>query len=155
VEADQEVINFTRFPLFFPEKRDFFLEDAGLFNVGLDEEIMMFYSRRIGLVEGQQVPILAAGKISGRAGPYSIGVMSVQTGRDDVTLPGGTRTTEPSTNHSVLRVKRDLFTNSSLGAIVTGTERGAGDFSRLAGVDGNFWFSPALKGELLLARTFT
>ena len=70
VEADQEVINFTRFPLFFPEKRDFFLEDAGLFNVGLEQEMMMFYSRRIGLSDGQEVPILAASKLSGRVGPY-------------------------------------------------------------------------------------
>lgn len=155
VEADQEVINFTRFPLFFPEKRDFFLEDAGLFNVGLDEEMMMFYSRRIGLSDGQQVPVLAAGKLSGRAGPWSVGVMSVQTEETDLTRPGAAAATEPSTNYSVLRLKRDLFTNSSIGAIVTSNQSSGGDFSRLAGVDGNFWFSPALKGEVLLAHTFT
>ncbi len=154
VEADQEVINFTRFPLFFPERRDFFLEDAGLFSVGLEEQMMLFYSRRIGLSDGQQVPILAAGKLSGRAGPYSLGVMSVQTEAADLSLPGGT-VSEPSTNYSVVRVKRDLFTNSSLGAILTSKQGRAGDFNRLAGVDGNFWFHPALKGELLLAQTFT
>ena len=154
VEADQEVINFTRFPLFFPEKRDFFLQDAGLFNVGLEQEMMMFYSRRIGLSQGQEVPILAAGKLSGRVGPYSVGVMNVQTESIDLSLPAGSTVREPSTNYSVIRVKRNLFTNSSIGAIVTSNQSSSSDFSRLAGLDGNFWFSPSLKGELLLAHTF-
>ncbi|WP_239489879.1 DUF5916 domain-containing protein [Luteitalea sp. TBR-22] len=153
VEADQEVINFTRFPLFFPERRDFFLEDAGLFSAGLEQELMPFYSRRIGLVNGQQVPILAAGKVSGRAGPYSIGVMNVQTQEADVSLPGGPRVTTPATNYTVLRVKRNLFSNSSVGAIVT-SKQTSSSFSRLAGVDGNLWFNPALKSEVLFARTF-
>lgn len=154
VEADQEVINFTRFPLFFPERRDFFLEDAGLFTVGLEQEMLMFYSRRIGLSDGQAVPILAAGKVSGRAGAYSLGVMNVQTEGADLTRPGGPVVSEPSTNYSVIRVKRDLFANSSIGAIVTNKQSSGADFSRLAGVDGNIWFSPALKSEILLARTF-
>ena len=154
VEADQEVINFTRFPLFFPERRDFFLEDAGLFSVGLEQDTMLFYSRRIGLADGRQVPILAAGKLSGRVGPYSIGVMNVQTERADVSLPGAARVEVPSTNYSVIRVKRDLFTNSGIGAIVTSNQSSGTDFSRLAGIDGNFWFSPSLKGEMLLAHTF-
>ncbi len=153
VEADQEVINFTRFPIFFPERRDFFLEDAGLFNVGLEQEMMLFYSRRIGLSEGQEVPILAAGKLSGRVGPYSLGVMNVQTERTPLAVSGAAAV-EPATNYSVVRVKRDLFTNSSIGALVTNRQSGGGDFERSAGLDGNFWFSPALKGEMLLARTF-
>jgi hypothetical protein len=154
VEADQEVINFTRFPLFFPEKRDFFLEDAGLFNVGLEQEMMMFYSRRIGLVDGQEVPILAAGKLSGRVGPYSVGVMNVQTGSADLPLSVGSTLHEPSTNYSLIRVKRNLFTNSSIGAVVTSNQSSGADFSRLAGLDGNFWLNASLKGEVLLARTF-
>ena len=153
VEADQEVINFTRFPLFFPERRDFFLEDAGLFTVGLEQEMMMFYSRRIGLSDGRQVPILAAGKLSGRVGPYSVGVMNVQTDQADVSRPGGAAASEPRTNYSVLRVKRNLFTNSSIGAILTNKQSSENDFRRLGGIDGNFWFSPSLKGEMLLART--
>ena len=154
VEADQEVINFTRFPLFFPEKRDFFLEDAGLFSVGLEQEMMMFDSRRIGLADGQEVPILAAGKLSGRVGPYSVGVMNAQTESADLLLPAGSTVHEPSTNYSVLRVKRNLFTNSSIGAIVTNKQSSDTDFSRLAGLDGNFWFNPSLKREVLLADTF-
>ncbi len=154
VEADQEVINFTRFPLFFPERRDFFLEDAGLFTVGLEQEMMMFYSRRIGLSDGRQVPILAAGKLSGRVGPYSVGVMNVQTDQADVSRPGGAAASEPRTNYSVLRVKRNLFANSSIGGILTNKQSSENDFRRLGGIDGNFWFSPSLKGEMLLARTF-
>ncbi|UCF37423.1 MAG: carbohydrate binding family 9 domain-containing protein [Acidobacteriota bacterium] len=154
VEADQEVINFTRFPLFFPEKREFFLENAGLFNVGYEQEMMMFYSRRIGLSQGQEVPILAAGKLSGRAGPYSLGVLNVQTESTELTSPEGSAFYEPSTNYTVARFKRDLFTNSSFGAILTNNQSSSSSYSRLVGVDGNFWFSPALKGEVLLAHTF-
>jgi len=154
VEADQEVINFTRFPLFFPEKREFFLENAGLFNVGFEKEMMMFYSRRIGLSEGQEVPILAAGKFSGRAGPYSLGVLNVQTERTDLTRPDGSTFIEPSTNYTVVRVKRDLFKNSSFGTIITNNQSGSKEYSRLLGFDGNFWFNPALKGEVLMAHTF-
>lgn len=154
VEADQEVINFTRFPLFFPERRDFFLEDAGLFTVGYEQDTMLFYSRRIGVSQGQQVPILGAGKLSGRVGEYTVGVMNVQTGGTDLTLPGGAVVAEPTTNYSVIRVKRNLFANSSLGAILTNNQSSGSDFSRLAGVDGNFWFSPSLKGEAMVARTF-
>ena len=138
----------------FPEKRDFFLEDAGLFSVGLEQEMMMFYSRRIGLADGQEVPILAAGKLSGRVGPYSVGVMNVQTESADLSLPAGSTVHEPSTNYSVLRVKRNLFTNSSIGAIVTNKQSSDTDFHGLAGLDGNLWFSPSLKGEVLLAHTF-
>src|SRR5204863_6114046 len=115
---------------------------------------MMFYSRRIGLSNGQEVPILAAAKLSGRVGPYSVGVMNVQTDSADVSLSAASAVHEPSTNYSVLRVKRNLFTNSSIGAIVTNKQSSGTDYSRLAGLDGNFWFSPSLKGELLLAHTF-
>ncbi len=154
VEADQEVVNFTRFPLFFPEKREFFLENAGLFNVGFEEEAMMFYSRRIGLTEGQEVPILAAGKLSGRAGPYSLGVMNVQTQGTDLALPDGGGLYEPSMNYTVARVKRDILSNSSVGVILTNNQSSSSDFSRLLGFDGNFWFNSSLKGEALFARTF-
>jgi hypothetical protein len=155
VEADQEVINFTRFPLFFPEKREFFLENAGLFHVGYEEEMMMFYSRRIGLSQGQEVPILLAGKLSGRAGPYSLGAMNVQTKATDLTLSDGSSYYEPSTNYTVIRVKRDLFANSGFGGILTNKQASRDDYNRLAGIDGNFWITPALKGEALLARTFS
>src|SRR4030095_2448151 len=99
--------------------------------------------------------ILAAGKLSGRVGAYSVGVMNVQTESADLSLPGGSTVPAPSTNYSVIRVKRNLFTNSSIGAIVTSNQSSSTDFNRLAGLDGNFWFSSSLKGEVLLAHTFS
>ena len=88
VEADQEQINLTRFSLFFPEKRDFFLEGAGIFEFGERVErqgtggrppTLLFYSRRIGIAEGHNLPVLAGGKLTGRAGPYQIGVLRMTT----------------------------------------------------------------------------
>ncbi len=154
VEADQEVINYSRFPLFFPEKRRFFLENSGLFNVGRDGEMMMFYSRRIGLVQGQEVPLLAAGKVSGRVGPYSVGVMNVQSENTRLINDDGSSSEMPSTNYSVIRVKRDLFSNSSIGTIFTNSQSGSNNYSRLMGLDGNVWLTSFLKGEGLLARTY-
>ena len=154
VEADQEVINYTRFPLFFPEKREFFLQNSGLFNVGYDGEMMMFYSRRIGLAQGQEVPLLAAGNVSGRIGPYSVGVMNVQSEKTDLNNDDGSSYEMPSTNYSVFRVKRDLFTNSSIGTIFTNNQSGSNNYSRLLGLDGNFWLTSFLKGEGLLSKTF-
>ena len=88
VEADQQQINLTRFSLFFPEKRDFFLEGAGIFEFG--ERVarqglggrpptLLFYSRRIGIAEGHNLPVWAGGKLTGRAGPYQIGALRMTT----------------------------------------------------------------------------
>ena len=88
VESDQEQINLTRFSLFFPEKRDFFLEGAGIFQFGERVErggggarppTLLFYSRRIGIEEGHELPVLAGGKLTGRAGPYQIGALRMTT----------------------------------------------------------------------------
>src|SRR5437879_3667854 len=81
VEADQQVINLTRFPFFFPEKRGFFLESGGLFDLGTAERVQLFYSRRIGLdTSGTPVPILAGGRMYGRVGPWKGGGLDAQTG---------------------------------------------------------------------------
>ena len=98
VEADQEQVNLTRFSLFFPEKRDFFLEGAGIFSFGERVQrsgggnrppTLLFYSRRIGLEEGHALPVLAGGKLTGRSGPFEIGVLNITTEarqfRDEVT----------------------------------------------------------------------
>ena len=76
-EVDARQTNLTRFPLFFPEKRTFFLEGSDMFQfgLGLGDRLIPFFSRRIGLVEGQEVPILAGGKINGRVGDTSIGAL--------------------------------------------------------------------------------
>src|SRR5688572_13756426 len=75
VEADNVQINLTRFSLFFPEKRPFFLERANLFSMGDAGETDVFFSRRIGLVN----EILGGGRLTGQVGPFSLGVLSLQT----------------------------------------------------------------------------
>jgi hypothetical protein len=121
VEADEQQINLTRFSLFFPEKRDFFLEGQGIFQfgggrgrnlVGLAPDLapVVFFSRRIGLNDGLQVPILAGGRLTGRAGPYAVGALQIRTDEDSPT---------PTTDFSVFRVRRDLLQRSSVGLIAT------------------------------------
>jgi len=123
VEADQQVINLTRFPVFFPEKREFFLESSGLFDFGTPERFLLFYSRRIGLdTSGAPVPMLAGSRVYGRLGPWKIGVLDAQTGHGD------------EANDAVVRVQHDLFDRSYIGAVATlhaptnggGPERAAG-----------------------------
>ena len=84
VEADDTQVNLTRFSLFFPDKREFFLESAGIFDFGLERNGQLFFSRRIGIAEGQSAPILGRGRLTGKVGPYSIGMMSMQTRNTDV-----------------------------------------------------------------------
>src|SRR5437773_268257 len=84
VEADQQVINLSRFPFFFPEKREFFLESSGLFDFGTPGRVQVFYSRRIGLdTAGAAVPIIAGGRVTGRVGPWRLGLLDAQTGGAD------------------------------------------------------------------------
>ena len=105
VEADQQVINLTRFPFFFPEKRQFFLESSGLFDFGTPGQTQVFYSRRVGLdSSGNVVPIVAGGRLYGRVGAWRIGVLDVQT--------GGERA-----NDAVVRVQHDLLARSYVGII--------------------------------------
>lgn len=122
-EVDARQINLTRFSIFFPEKRSFFLQDAGVFNfatTGIDEpggipstgaEIFPFFSRRIGLLRGQEVPIDYGVKLTGKAGRTDIGMLNVLT-RD---VPGVT-----ANNLFVGRVRQNFFEQSYVGAILTG-----------------------------------
>ena len=127
VEADRARINLTRFPLYFPEKRDFFLEGAGIFNFQLGDSPRPFYSRRIGLnSSGQPVPILGGISIVGKAGSYNLGVLTMQTGEGSG---------EPSTNYAVARVKRDFLDQSYIGFIATNKQAGS-SYNRLLGADG-------------------
>jgi hypothetical protein len=124
-EIDQQQINFTRFPLFFPEKREFFLENAGLFDFGLPGELQVFHSRRIGLEDGRTVPLRLGGRLSGRTGRATVGALVALT--DDVPEA-------PRTRFGVLRLRRDLGTRASAGLIVTDRRSDAGD-NRVAGAD--------------------
>lgn len=112
VEADVQQINLDRFNLFFPEKRPFFLENAGAFSVGVPEEVELFFSRRIGIGDGgSDVPIEGGLRLSGKAGRTNVGLLVM--GTDDV--PGVT----PDNTFGVIRLSRDLGTKSSVGMIVT------------------------------------
>ena len=158
VEADEQQVNLTRFSLFFPEKRDFFLENPGLFTFGgistfnfsRQDTPLLFYSRRIGLNGGRVIPIDAGGRLTGRVGRFNVGVLNIQTGDEAVS---GTQ----ATNFSAVRVKRDVLRRSSIGLIATGrsvTQNGAG--SNVAyGVDGTFGFFTNLTIDTYWARTST
>ena len=108
VESDQQVINLTRFPVFFPEKREFFLESNDLYDLGTPGRLQLYYSRRIGLdTNGAPVPILAGGRLYGRVGPWRVGLLDAQTGGDE------------KANDAVVRVEHDLFDRSYIGAVGT------------------------------------
>ena len=141
VEADEEQVNLTRFSLFFPEKRPFFLEGAGLFDFGIGRTsfrrpppLLLFYSRRIGLEEGRAIPIITGGKITGKMGPYGVGMLNVLTNEfHDETDPDDI-VDVPHTNYSVLRLTRDLFSGSRIGLI--GINKQDGDaYNRAGGFD--------------------
>jgi hypothetical protein len=127
-EVDERQINLTRFPLFFPERRDFFLQDAGVFQFGLDQALIPFFSRRVGLNDqGEEVPILAGAKLTGRAGPWGIGLLDVQTDELDE-LDGQ--------NLFAARLSKDVGEQSRVGGIVTrGNPAGDGD-NLVIGLDG-------------------
>ncbi len=134
-EADARQINLTRFPLFFPEKRAFFLEGAGVFDVAAtnSESVLPFFARRIGLLGGREVPILVGTKIVGRQSGYNIGVLDVQTrGVDDLSVDGRRLDGQ---NLLAARVSRNIFEQSWVGAILTrGNPEGTGS-NTLVGAD--------------------
>ena len=167
VEEDQVQVNLTRFSVFFPEKREFFLEGQGIFayggvetrgafNARPDDDNpnlapIMFFSRRIGLSEDGIVPIIAGGRVTGRAGKYRIGALNIQTNE---AFSG----TVPSTNHSVFRLRRDILRRSDIGVIAThrthAVENPASSNS-LFGFDANFTFYENLRINSYYARSWT
>jgi hypothetical protein len=147
-EADSRQVNLTRFDLFYPEKRTFFLEGAGVFDVaglsaGFHTDLIPFYSRRIGLLSDldQTVPIQVGTKVIGRISDYNVGFLDVQTrGVGDLSLDGQ--------NMMVARVSRNLFRQSSVGAIFTrGNQLGTGN--SLMGADARFATSQFRGGKNL------
>ncbi len=149
VEADEQQVNLTRFNLFFPEKRDFFLENQGIFSFADDrnfggggnfgagrtnqiQDMRLFFTRRIGLSDdGQALPILGGTRLSGRQGAYSIGAVNIQQRED-----GGV----PATNFTALRLRRDVLANSDIGVVLLDKEVAGPGFNRLAGFDANLRF---------------
>jgi len=154
VEVDEQQINLTRFSLFFPEKRDFFLENSGIFQFGSQvqgganrqNELRLFFSRRMGLSdEGEPVPILAGTRLTGRQGAYSLGVINIQQRSTDAVS---------AANFTALRLRRDIFANSDIGAVFLNKDENGPHFNRVAGMDANFRFGYlSLNGYV--ARTFS
>ncbi len=112
VESDKAQINLSRFSLYYPEKREFFLEGKDYFDFSLGRRIQPFYSRKIGIGDnGEVIPIIGGARVLGKAGRATLGAMSLQTAAKDST---------PSTNFSVLRWKQDVGEQSSAGLIGVG-----------------------------------
>ena len=175
VEADEQQINLTRFSLFFPEKRDFFLENSGVFQFGPGDrpmgpagggggggggggqqggrqnasrnDLILFFSRNIGLSdEGQPIPITGGARVTGRTGAYTIGALNLQ--QSDKGL-------SPSTNFTALRLRRDLLANSDVGVMFLNKDEAGARFNRSIGADANFRVHNYLQLGGFVAKTFS
>ncbi len=171
VEADEAQLNLSRFNLFFPEKREFFLEGRGIFDFGRaagasggqfratrlggsgffggGDVPTVFYSRRIGLSGSETVPILGGARLIGKTGRYSIGALNIQTDDGVATAAG--------TNFTVFRVKRDILRRSRIGGIFTGrsVSTSGTDTNEAFGLDGAFSFYDNVNFYGYYARTRT
>ena len=155
VEVDDQQVNLDRFNLFFPEKRPFFLENAGLFSVGQPGQLEVFFSRRIGIGEsGGQIPILGGGRLSGKVGNNTnVGFLNIQT--ESVNATG-----TPSNNFTVARVRQDFQNRSNVGAMFvnrggTGNLAGERDYNRSYAVDGRWGIGQAGTVSGFAAQTDT
>jgi hypothetical protein len=137
VEADDQQVNLTRFSLFFPEKRQFFLERASLFDVNIGQRDRIFYSRRIGLHQGVPIPILGGVRMAGRIGGWDVGLLDLQTTRTTREhFDGGS---VPSRNFGVARVRRQVLNPYSyVGGIATSRVGPDGEYNLTYGADGIF-----------------
>ena len=152
VEVDEQQVNLTRFNLLFPEKRPFFLENRGLFAVGKNGEIDLFFSRRIGITDGGAlVPIRGGARLSGKVAGMNIGLLDMQT--DDVGKVA-------ANNFGAVRVAKNLPNRSSVGGIFvnrvgTGDLAGSDNWNRTWGVDGKWGLGEAWTATGFAARTET
>ncbi len=183
VEADVQQINLTRFNLFFPEKRDFFLENSGIFRFGpptdprvsqfqadfgsvattsnlrggqsRGNDLLLFFSRRIGLSEqGQPIPVVGGGRFTGRAGAYEMGLLNIQTG----SVPDfvGNNSSANGDNFTVARIRRNILGNSDIGLIFVNRENmNSKHFNRSFGFDANFRVTPEIDINGYVAKTST
>lgn len=139
VESDRTFINLTRFSLFLPEKREFFIENRNLFTFYMASGMYGFYSRRIGIENGSEVPIIGGIKLTGKEGKTNFGIISIQTAENgDI----------PTANYSVLRVKQDVSSQSSIGFIST-AKNIKGHYNYLYGFDFDYLKSDFLKNKNL------
>ncbi|RMF21599.1 MAG: hypothetical protein D6765_15405, partial [Bacteroidetes bacterium] len=140
VEVDRIQTNLTRFSLFYPEKREFFLEGASNYSFSLGGPNNLFYSRRIGINEAnEQVPILAGVRLFGKAADTNIGVLSIQTRE---------KGEQPSTNYSLLRLRQDVGRQSNVGVLFTSVQQ-EGYSNLVFGLDAQYTTSTFLKNKNL------
>ncbi len=161
VEADQQRVNLTQFSLFFPEKREFFLENSGIFYVGdaarntrvnlqprVDEDLLPFFSRRIGLTEdGRTTPINGGARLTGNAAGFQIGAMAMRTGDVEGT---------PGSDWGVLRVRKNVFRSSDIGGLFMIRRARAGgdqDFNRVYGGDAYIRFPGEIDWSIYYLRS--
>ena len=153
VEVDEQQINLDRFNLFYPEKRPFFLENAGLFALGTPGEVDLFFSRRIGIgPSGKIVPIAGGARLSGKLAGFNVGILDMQTRSQGEGVP--------SNNFAVARVSRELPNRSRVGAIFvnrasSGSLAPPGDHNRAYGADGKWGIGRYGAIEGYAARTST
>jgi hypothetical protein len=140
VEADRIQTNLTRFNLYYPEKRDFFLEGYNNFQIYLGNNNQLFYTRKIGLEQLQPVSVLGGARVFGKVGKSNIGFLSLETGKRD---------TIPATNNTVFRYKYDIGRQSYIGGIITSHVNG-NNANQVYGVDANYTTSSFLKNKNLV-----
>jgi len=172
VEADEQQINLTRFSLFFPEKRDFFLENSGIFQFGpgarmpgggggggggaaggggrqnaLRNDFILFFSRQVGLsAAGRAIPILGGTRLTGRSGAYTLGALNIQQHAQG---------DSPATNFTAVRFRRDVLANSDVGVMLLNKDASGAAYNRVVGADANFRFFRNLEIGGFAARTFS
>ena len=159
VEADEEQVNLTRFDLFFPEKRPFFLENASVFQFGAPQQIDLFFSRRVGLSatgsSGLPIDIFGGARLSGKVGGYNIGMLNMQTDSASDALTG--RLLTPANNFGVVRLQREVGRSIFGGIFVnrqaTGDAAGPDNYNRAYGVDTALQVSKNGKLFAFIART--
>ncbi len=139
IEEDLQQVNLTRFSLLFPEKRDFFLEGQGIFAFGgrnlagrgagdSDDVPVMFFSRQIGLSGGQTIPVVAGARVTGKAGPFDVAALNIETGARDAARA-------VATNFSAVRLRRDILRRSNVGVIATARRPNGSGASVALGAD--------------------
>ena len=140
VEADRIQVNLTRFNLYYPEKREFFLEGSSFYNFNLGKTSQVFYTRKIGLENREPVNVLGGVRLFGKTGKNNIGFLSLQTAGNEQA---------PTTNNTVFRYKRDIGAQSYIGGIIT-SKYNQDKHNLVAGLDGCFNTSKFLNDKNLL-----
>lgn len=150
VEVDDQRVNLTRFPVFFPEKRPFFLENAGVFSAGTPQAVDLFFTRRIGISDnGTPQPILGGGRLSGRVGSTTVGLLQMVTDAPDQRTSGQ--------SYSVARATREVGARSRLGVMAVqrmATDSGA-NYNRTFAVDGRLGVGQKWTSDLWASKTVT